>query len=310
MLIRCCHCGHRILVRNAKPRTYQLACPKCHRDLFLLIEGASGPDQRLALFQTFEQMKQQILQAKASRPISKLRTTDPIHRPESPEVIHGTSAGITSDDDELDYVIPQRPDSPMSISSDPDQQSMVQDAGKQEEDQQSPMEHHLARILPHAAPVAFSVDDEDQEHDVLQEALAQVNEEHMAAPEESDQKIEDKSEFVKRPDSPRVMEEELTVQRQRPEFNVVDEVIPTFPTDKQQQEMHPDPHDTDDMLVMSADDLQTAEPSMLLELSNNEEDTAATDASMDEDPPVDLPSNDTPEESPESKGWRRWFGKS
>lgn len=309
MLIRCPHCDHRILVRNAKPRTYQLACTKCQRELFLYIEGASGPDQRLTVFETFEQMKQHILQAKASRPTS--RPTDPEHRPESPELIHGTSATHVTevDDDDLDYTVTRRPDSPMSLTTESEQHSMVQDIGSEIEQSQSTITPQPTRILPHAAPVAFSVDDEDQDQDLLEEALAQVNEVHMAAPEESDQKVEDLPDLVDRPDSPRVMEEETTVQRQRPEFTVVDEVIPTFPTDKQQQEMHPDPNDTDHLLVMSADDLQAAEPSMLLELSNDEDDTAAVDASMDEDTPVESTTlNDTPSTQPR-RGWRRWFGK-
>jgi len=310
LLIRCPHCDHRILVRNAQPRTYQLACPKCQRELFMLIEGIPGPDQRLTVFESFKLMKKQILQAKASRPTKQV-TTDPVDRPDRPErpqVIHGTSvtSSTTSDptDDEDDYVVPQRPDSPMSVSYVDQQQSMVEDAGLPDSLLEETDKPQSTRILPHAAPVAFSVDDEDQEHDLLEEALAQVNEEHMVAPVDSDQKVDEENELVDRPDTPRVMEEELAIKRKRPEFNQVDEVIPTFPTDKQQQENHPDINDTDHLLVMNADDLQAAQPSMLLDMSNDEEDTAAVDASMDEDKPVE------PDEVSQPRGWRKWFGKS
>lgn len=307
MLVRCPHCDHRILVRNARPRTYQLACPKCKRNLFLFIEGESGPDQRLMVFEDFELMKQHIMQTKAMRPTSRMRSTDPENRPERPEVIHGQSAGtvIEEDDDTLDFVVSQRPDSPMSPAV-VDHSSMVSDAASPPKPEpQMDMTSASTRILPHAAPVAFSADDEDEELDLLEEALQQVNEANMVAPEESDVKVSDDPDMVDRPDSPRVMEEETAIHRQRPEFATVDEVIPTFPTDKQQQELHPDPTDTDHLYLMSAEDLQAAEPRMLLDLSNDEDDTAATDASMDEEKPVLPVSDNTP-----SKGWRRWFGKS
>jgi hypothetical protein len=304
LLIRCPHCDHRILVRNARPRTYQLACPKCKDELYLLIEGEPGPDQRLSVFDDFEQLKIQVIQARASRPSQKFRTTDPVLRPESPEVIHGTSAGSHHTDhvDDMDYVVPHRPDSPVSLSTATDP-SMVEDARSPDAPQ---VDDHLPdRILPHAAPVAFSVDDEDVEEDLLEQALQQVNEAHMMAPEESDQKVDDNDVPILRPDSPRVTEEEAAVTKIRPEFSVVDEVIPTFPTDKQQQEMHPDINDADQLLMMDAQDLQAAEPSMLLEISSDEEDAAATDASMDQDPP-----QSSSDEKPPVKGWRKWFGKS
>ncbi len=321
MLIRCPHCDHRILVRNARPRTYQLACPKCHDGLYLLIEGEPGPDQRLSVFKDFDQLKLQVIKARATRPSQKFRTTDPILRPESPELIHGTSAGsqAAEDEDDMDYVVPQRPDSPVSLASSQDP-SMIEDAPGPDAPQ---LDDHLPdRILPHAAPVAFGSDDEDKELDLLEEALQQVNEAHMMAPEESDQKVDEGDDVpILRPDSPRVTEEEATVNKIRPEFSVVDEVIPTFPTDKQQQEMHPDLDDADHLLMMNAEDLQAAEPSMLLEISSDEDDAAGTDASMDIDPTEDVDDtqsadqitnaslHETGEPKP-PKGWRKWFGKS
>ncbi|MFG0250745.1 MAG: hypothetical protein ACF8OB_17810 [Phycisphaeraceae bacterium JB051] len=320
MLIRCPHCDHRILVRNARPRSYQLACPKCREALFLLIEGESGPDQRLFVFEHFDQLKVQVIKTRASRPSQKFRTTDPVLRPESPELIHGTSASsqAVQEDDDMDYVVAQRPDTPVSLASHEDP-SMFEDAHQPDAPQ---VDDHLPdRILPHAAPVAFGSDDEDKELDLLEEALQQVNEAHMMAPEESDQKVNDQDESpILRPDSPRVTEEEATVKKIRPEFSVVDEVIPTFPTDmqQQQQELHPDEDDADQLLMMNAEDLQAAEPSMLLEISSDEDDAAGTDASMDIDPQEDTPSADDQAEntSPDAqtpsrpKGWRKWFGKS
>ncbi|MAX23209.1 MAG: hypothetical protein CMJ19_01795 [Phycisphaeraceae bacterium] len=320
LLIRCPHCDHRILVRNARPRSYQLACPKCHDGLYLLIEGEPGPDQRLSVFKDINQLKNQVSKARATRPSQKFRATDPVLRPESPELIHGTSASSQSaeDDDDMDYIVPQRPDSPVSLASSQDP-SMIED--DRQPDAPKVDDHLPDRILPHAAPVAFGSDDEDKELDLLEEALQQVNEAHMMAPEESDQKVDDGDDVpILRPDSPRVTEEEATVNKIRPEFSVVDEVIPTFPTDKQQQEMHPDLDDADHLLMMNAQDLQAAEPSMLLEISSDEDDAAGTDASMDIDPPDVTPTLSAGDEadntapntgSPSSlKGWRKWFGKS
>jgi hypothetical protein len=276
----------------------------------MFIEGEPGPDQRSAVFDDFEQMKKQILKAKALRPTSrKRRGTEPENRPESPELIHGQSAGpLADDEDEMDFVVPHRPDSPVSISQ--LDTSMVQDdaAPDQAMTQDAPPGQIPEQMLPHVVPVAFSADDEDEELDLLQEAMDQVNEVHMAPNEESDmlEAVE-----TLRPDSPRVMEEEATVHRQRPEFATVDEVIPTFPTDKQQQELHPDPGESDNLLIMSTDDVQAVESRMLLNLSDDEDDTAAVDASMDEELPVNgalnLSEPFTPKHRPK-KGWRRWFG--
>lgn len=311
MLIRCPHCDHRILVRNARPRTYELSCPKCSRELYMLIEGEPGPDQRSAVFTNFEQMRKQILQAIASRPEPRRRTTDPGNRPESPEVVVGQSVDLEdADESEMDFVVPQRPDSPVSISH--ADASMVSDAASPEDAVLQDVPGQIpSQLLPHVVPVAFSSEDEgDQEPDLLQEVMDEVNEERMTAGEQTDA---DEPEQVSRPDSPREMEEdEGAVHRQRPEFAAVDEVIPTFPTDKQRQESHPDPGDQQNLLIMSADDIQAAEPRTRLNLSDDQDDMAAVDASMDEDVPVneELDAQDNPQDpNHQKKGWRRWFGK-
>ncbi|MBL4702757.1 MAG: hypothetical protein JKX85_16045 [Phycisphaeraceae bacterium] len=267
----------------------------------MLIERESGPDQLATAFKDFEQMKQQILQARAMRTPSKYRTTLPQSRPETPEVIHGVSANSSNlqDEEHWDEVILDRPDTPSSLAG----LQIEKTADSQLEDSENKMDLTMAtQVLPHVIPVAFNEDDPDTVPDLLEEAQSQFNEEQMHLEHEEDESDEQLL-ATPRPDSPRVTEVETHVRRQRPEFTVVDEVIPTFTTGMTEQDRHPELPDAANSLVTDVDDVQSALPRDLLKLDEEDEEK---NEEKDTQLPVD-PKVDASPDKPKLKGWRRWF---
>ena len=226
MLIRCPHCNHRIMVRNARPRSYELDCPSCHRPFFALIERESGPDQRVTVFLTLEQMTQQILEARAARPVSKYRPTEPQARPENPESHSFDTQADTADlnDDFSDQVVRDRPDVPKSLVG--MNEDKIEDVSNSSEvDLQG-----ASRVMPSTHPVAYSNEDEHLSQDLLAELQKELNEQLLSAQSSEDEAPLEQT--VLRPDTPRpVAEEEMHIYHQRPEFSSVDEVIPRFPSD-------------------------------------------------------------------------------
>lgn len=268
MLIRCPHCNHRIIVRNASPRSYELDCPSCDESFFVLIERESGPDQRVTVFKTIQQMTRQLLEAKASRPVSKYRVTKPQARPENPEsnLLDSEESRSDAQDDFSEPMIQDRPDVPQSLVG------MLDNALSDHWDSTEIDLQDASRVMPNTHPVAYSSEGDDSQQDLLAQLQEELDAQLMSEQSSADEEAQETT--VSRPETPRVDEEETHIHRQRPEFASVDEMIPKFPYDMQHQHIH-ESEDSDSSLFTNVDDVQAAEPTDLLNLEEDDNETSS-----------------------------------